>query len=103
VCCLLFAGQLVHGIRAAPAAPIAGLIYLGLVPTALAFGTWAYALSRSDAGRLGVATYLVPPITIVMAWPILHESPRPLAFGGGLLPLAGVVLAGRRGNDRSPV
>ena len=34
-----------------------------------------FALSRMSAGRLGVTTYLVPPITIVMAWLLLDEVP----------------------------
>jgi len=94
--CLPFAGQLVHDTHRASGAGIAGVIYLGLVPTAVAFGTWAYALSRMDAGRLGVTTYLVSPLTIVVAWPVLGEAPAALALVGGLLALAGVALTRRR-------
>ncbi|MEP7055389.1 MAG: DMT family transporter, partial [Actinomycetota bacterium] len=67
VACLPFAGQLVRGLRDASGGAITGVVYLGLVPTAIAFGTWAYALSRMDAGRLAVTTYLVPPLTILLA------------------------------------
>jgi drug/metabolite transporter (DMT)-like permease len=94
--CLPFAGQLAHEAPDATARDVAGLIYLGLVPTAIAFCTWAYALSRMSAGRLGVATYLVPPITIAVAWPTLGETPPLLALAGGVLALAGVALS-RRG------
>jgi drug/metabolite transporter (DMT)-like permease len=59
----------------APAGATAGVVYLGVVPTAVAFSTWAYALARMDAGRLGVTTYLVAPLTIVMAWVLLGEVP----------------------------
>lgn len=96
VACLPFAGKLVHDLRAAPTDAVAGMVYLGLIPTALACGTWAYALTRMDAGRLGVTVYLVPPITIVVAWPILAEAPHPLAIAGGVIALAGVTLARRR-------
>jgi drug/metabolite transporter (DMT)-like permease len=75
---------------------VAGLIYLGLVPTAIAFCTWAYALSRMSAGSLGVTTYLVPPITIAVAWPTLGETPPALALAGGVLALIGVSLSRRR-------
>jgi drug/metabolite transporter (DMT)-like permease len=96
VACLPFVGGLVHDVRTAPVGALAGLAYLGLVPTALAFGTWAYALSRMDAGRLGVTTYLVPPVTILGAWPVLGEAPHPLALAGGVLALVGVALTRHR-------
>ena len=31
------------------------------------------------AGRLGVTTYLVPPLAVLGAWPLLGETPPPLA------------------------
>jgi drug/metabolite transporter (DMT)-like permease len=69
------------------------MVYLGAVPTALAFSTWAYALVRMDAGRLGVTTYLVPPIVILLGWLLLGEVPPALAFAGGVVCLAGVALS----------
>jgi drug/metabolite transporter (DMT)-like permease len=93
--CLPFAGQLVHDVPNASAGSLLGMLYLGLVPTAVAFCTWAYALSRMHAGRLGVATYLVPPLTIAIAWPVLGEAPPALALVGGLIALAGVSLSRR--------
>ena len=95
VACLPFAGQLVADIAAAPALQVIGVIYLGLVPTALAFSTWAYALKHSTAGRLGVTTFLVPPITILLGWLFLGEVPPPLAGVGGALSLVGVAIATR--------
>jgi drug/metabolite transporter (DMT)-like permease len=97
VACLPFAPGLVTSVVAAPAGATAGLIYLGVVPTAVAFSTWAYALARMDAGRLGVTTYLVPPLTIVMAWVLLDEVPPQLAIIGGAVCLVGVGLSRRRG------
>jgi drug/metabolite transporter (DMT)-like permease len=94
--CLPFAGQLAHELPRATGGSVAGVIYLGLVPTAIAFCTWAYALSRMSAGRLGVTTYLVPPITIAIAWPVLGETPPLLALAGGALALVGVSLSRRR-------
>ncbi|KUL31250.1 DMT family transporter [Actinoplanes awajinensis] len=93
---LPFTGGLIDDLRDAPAGSIAGVVYLGVVPTAVAFGTWAYALTRMNAGRLGVTTYLVPPLTILMAWPLLSETPHPLALAGGAIALVGVALSRRR-------
>jgi drug/metabolite transporter (DMT)-like permease len=72
------------------------MLYLGVVPTAAAFVTWAYALTRSSAGRLGATTYAVPPIAILLGWVFLDEVPVPLAVLGGVISLVGVGLSRRR-------
>jgi drug/metabolite transporter (DMT)-like permease len=96
VACLGFTPGLLADLATAPTGATAGLVYLGLVPTALAFSTWAYALARMDAGRLGVTTYVVPPITIVMSAVLLGELPPVLALVGGAVCLVGVGLSRRR-------
>jgi drug/metabolite transporter (DMT)-like permease len=103
VCCLPWAGVLVGELADAPASSVAGMVYLGAVPTAIAFSTWAYALSRMDAGRLGATTYLVPPIVVVLGWLLLDEVPPALAFVGGAVCLVGVALSRRRSRVRPPV
>jgi drug/metabolite transporter (DMT)-like permease len=101
--CLPWAGALVGDLGTASGGAVAGMVYLGAVPTALAFSTWAYALARTDAGRLGVTTYLVPPLVILMSWVLLDEVPPLLAVVGGAVCLAGVALSRRRGRPRPPV
>jgi drug/metabolite transporter (DMT)-like permease len=80
----------------APASSIAWVAYLGAFPMALAFTTWAYALARTDAGRLAATTYLVPALSILMGWALLGETPAALAFLGGAICLAGVAASRRR-------
>jgi drug/metabolite transporter (DMT)-like permease len=94
--CLPYLPALATEADAASAGATSAVVYLGVVPTALAFTTWAYALARMDAGRLGITTYLVPPVTIVVAWALLDEVPHPLALLGGLVCLAGVAVSRRR-------
>jgi drug/metabolite transporter (DMT)-like permease len=96
IVCLPFAGQLVSDLGRASAQSIWLVIYLGAVPTALAFTTWAYALARTSAGRLGVTTYLSPPVAILLGWVFLSETPAALAYAGGVLCLLGVGLARRK-------
>jgi drug/metabolite transporter (DMT)-like permease len=103
VCVLPWAGALAGELGRASAGSVAGMVYLGVVPTALAFSTWAYALRRMDAGKLGVTTYLVPPLVILMGWLLLDEVPPVLALVGGGICLAGVALSRRRGRVRPPV
>jgi drug/metabolite transporter (DMT)-like permease len=92
VACLPFAPTLVRDVGDAPAGSVAWTVYLGVVPTAIGFTTWAYALKRTSAGRMGAFTYLVPPLAVLLGWLILSESPPALALGGGLLCLAGVAI-----------
>ena len=103
LCCLPWAGSLAAELGKAPVGSVAGLVYLGVVPTALAFSTWAYALARTDAGRLGVTTYLVPPLVVLMGWLLLDEVPPALAVVGGAVCLAGVALSRRRSRAHPPV
>ena len=103
VCCLPWMGALVTEVSAAPVSSVLGVVYLGAVPTAIAFSTWAYALSRMDAGRLGVTTYLVPPLVIVLGWLLLDEVPPALALVGGAICLLGVALSRRRSRVKEPV
>jgi drug/metabolite transporter (DMT)-like permease len=91
--CLPFAPALVREAGDAGAGSVAWTVYLGAVPTALGFTTWAYALKRTTAGKMGATTYLVPPLAILMGWLWLSETPPALALLGGLLCLAGVFVA----------
>jgi drug/metabolite transporter (DMT)-like permease len=90
--CLPFAPQLADEAGRASGENLAWIVYLGVFPTAIGFTTWAYALKRTSAGRMGATTYLVPPIAIVLGWLFLGETPPGLAFAGGGLCLAGVAL-----------
>jgi drug/metabolite transporter (DMT)-like permease len=96
VACLPFVGSLWSDASAAPASALAWVVYLGIVPTAIGFIAWGYALSRTTAGRMGSTTYLVTPIAILLGWLLLGETPPALALAGGVLCLAGVAIT-RRG------
>jgi drug/metabolite transporter (DMT)-like permease len=96
IACLPFAGQLVREAADAPASSLWWLVYLGVFPTAIAFTTYAFALQHMSASSLGVTTYLVPPITIVMGLVFLGEAPPTMAYAGGALALVGVAVARRR-------
>jgi drug/metabolite transporter (DMT)-like permease len=102
VACLPFAGQLVRETADAPASSVWWLVYLGVFPTAIAFTTYAFALKHMSASNLGITTYLVPPITIVMGVIFLSEAPPTMAYAGGALALIGVAVA-RRKPRKKPV
>ena len=94
--CTPYATTLIGDLGRARGSAIAWTIYLGLVPTAIGFMTWAYALSRTTAGRMGSTTYLVPPLAVLLGWALLSEIPPLLALPGGALCLAGVAVSRTR-------
>lgn len=102
VACLPFAGQLVHDFADAPAAATLNVLYLGVFPTALAFTTWAYALARTTASRMGATTYAVPALVVAMSWLFLDEVPGLLTLAGGALCLAGVAVSRSRPRATAP-
>ena len=93
VACLPFAPTLVDELGTAETVNIAWVVFLGIFPTSIGFTTWAYALARMSAGRAGATTYLIPPTAIVISALLLGEVPPAVAILGGLLCVAGVVVA----------
>ncbi|GAA3142353.1 DMT family transporter [Planomonospora alba] len=91
--CLPFAGQLAAEAARAPLPATLNMVYLGVFPTALAFTTWAYALARTTAGKMGATTYVVPALVVLMSWLVLDEVPGWLTVAGGALCLAGVAVS----------
>jgi drug/metabolite transporter (DMT)-like permease len=96
VVCLPFAGRLVSDAADAPASATLNMVYLGVFPTALAFTTWAYALARTTASRMGATTYAVPALVVLMSWLALGEVPGLFTLAGGVLCLAGVAVSRSR-------
>lgn len=101
VVCLPFAPGLLDELGSAPASSVWWLVYLGIFPTAIAFTTYAFALQHMSASSLGVTTYLVPPLTILMGWLALGETPPTMAYAGGVLCLVGVAVARRKPRVRA--
>ncbi|WP_246142456.1 DMT family transporter [Nocardioides rubriscoriae] len=100
VACLPYAGGLVSEVADAPASSVWWLVYLGVFPTAIAFTTYAFALQHMTASSLGVTTYIVPVLAIVMSLVFLDEVPPALAYVGGALALVGVAVARRTARTR---
>jgi drug/metabolite transporter (DMT)-like permease len=74
-------------------AAIGSAVFLGLAPSAAGFVLWAYAMARTDVGRVTVSLYLVPAAAIGISLVWLGEIPGPAELIGGTIALAGVVLA----------
>jgi drug/metabolite transporter (DMT)-like permease len=92
VVCLPYAPSLIHQLGDARVSQTLWMVYLGVGSTATGFLAWAFVLSRMPAGRLAPLTYLLPPIALLLAWPILSETPPWVALPGGILCIAGVAI-----------
>lgn len=93
---LPFASRAVGELAEAPTDAIASVVFLGIGPTAIAFTLWAYALARTDAGRMAAATLCVPALAVLLSWATLGEVPTTLGLIGGALCLTGVAISLRR-------
>ena len=74
---------------------IAGVLFLGIVCTALAMYLWNNAFALVDAGRASLTFFAQPVVGTLLGWLFLHESITPLFILGGALIAAGLVLASR--------
>lgn len=90
---LPWAPQLFRELAAAPVGSTVGIMYLGVVPTALAFLLWAYALAHTPAGVTASSSYAVPALSIALSWGFLAEMPTAWGLLGGLLCLLGVAVS----------
>lgn len=86
----------VHSLADAPTSAIVCAVYLGVLPSALGFVTWGYAVARLTVTAATAALYLIPPVALAVAFVWLHEKPRPVELLGGLISIAGVVVINRR-------
>ena len=96
VVCLPYAPKLIDELHTAAPGAIWSTIYLGVVPTAIAFTTWAYALTHRTAGKMASISFLVPPLAVLQGWLVLGETPAAWALVGGAVVLVGVMVAQRR-------
>ncbi|MEU7898621.1 DMT family transporter [Nonomuraea sp. NPDC049152] len=87
---------------AAPASALASAAFLGLLPSALGFVIWGYAVARLPLSASTAALYLVPAVALVVSFVWLGEAPHPVELIGGAVTIAGVILINRRTAAKAP-
>ena len=76
----------------------AGVLYLGLVSTALAFYLWNLAFERLEAGTASLTFFAQPLVGASLGAALLGEQLTPMFLLGSALILAGIYLAARPGD-----
>jgi drug/metabolite transporter (DMT)-like permease len=83
-------------LNAMPMAPLqhhATAIYLGVLPGAMAFLAWSYLLSQLSVTRTTPLLYLVPVISLIIAWLVIDEHPAWQSIIGGTIAVGGVAVS----------
>jgi drug/metabolite transporter (DMT)-like permease len=71
-------------------------LYLGTVPSFVAYCGWSVTVSRFPAARAANFLYCIPPTATVMGFLWLGELPALLGIAGGVLALIGVAVVNLR-------
>jgi drug/metabolite transporter (DMT)-like permease/MFS family permease len=79
----------------APASAWGAALYLALVPSALGFVLWGYAVANLPMATSTSLLYLVPAVAVLIAFVWLGEVPHASELLGGLIVIAGAVLVGQ--------
>jgi len=98
---LVFTPGLFEQIQAAPPAATLAVAFLGIFPSAIGYGSWAYVLSHIPASRASSFLYLVPALAFLISWIWLGETPVLSDILGGLLVLAGVIMVNTWGKAKA--
>lgn len=71
------------------------LLFLGLGASALCFVTWNWSVGVLGAVRTSTYIFLVPAVTVIASFSILHEPISVITALGMILTLAGLLLSDR--------
>jgi drug/metabolite transporter (DMT)-like permease len=78
---------------------VMGVLFLGIICTALAMYLWNSAFALIDANRASLTFFAQPVVGTLLGWLFLDETITPLFLFGGVLIAVGLFLASRQPSD----
>jgi drug/metabolite transporter (DMT)-like permease len=84
------------GVGAITPAVTGGILFLGIISTALAMVLWNTAFARLDAGIASLTFFAQPVVGSLLGWFFLGEEITGLFVLGGFLIAAGLMIAARQ-------
>ncbi|WP_257348414.1 DMT family transporter [Pseudalkalibacillus decolorationis] len=100
---LLYTPGLFQDIQQATLEANLSVLYTGIFPAAIAYVTWATALSLGNTSSVTSMLYIEPVIAIFVAWVWLSEWPSTLSIIGGIVAIFGVIVVNGFGKRRRSV
>jgi drug/metabolite transporter (DMT)-like permease len=93
---LIFTPGLIHQLPHATWQATTSVIYLGVIPGAIGYAAWSYAVSSEiPASKVVLSLYLLPLFTTLLGWAMLGEIPAIMELIGGCVVLVGALFATR--------
>lgn len=78
---------------------ITGLIWIGVFTNAIAFTTWALALSKGDTAKISDPAYITPFLSLVWTSLVLKEKLSIYSVSGLIVIVSGIFIQLRRKNN----
>ena len=82
-----------RGVGSITTGTILGILFLGIISTALAMFMWNYAFAELPAAVASLTFFAQPVVGTLLGWFFLSEKITPLFLGGGVLIGAGILIA----------
>ena len=80
-------------LHVAPLSITLDIVFIGVFPAAIAYALWSYGIAHLPVNHAVRYLYVMPLIALVLGWVILGELPNPLSIIGGVVAVAGAVVA----------
>lgn len=93
---LIFTPSLIHSIPHATWQATSSVVYLGVIPGAIGYMAWSYAISSEvPAAKVVLSLYSLPLFSTLLGWLMLGEMPAGSELFGGCIAMVGALIATR--------